>query len=223
MAEPANSVHGNNAAMALRPIEQWHELFAGAADAACAVDAAQRILLSNDAFTRLCRRPPEEIHGRFCREVICGRTLDGQCCCGDACTVRGCLTQREPVENFDIAIAHAGVAPVWVNVGVLNAPRLWNPATHVFVLRPINLYAIVNRLRGAASRESAAASDAPRLTRRESEILRLLAGGHGTRAIAQQPYISALTVRNHIRNIYARLEIGTRAEAVCFAFRHGLL
>ncbi|MCR4346640.1 MAG: LuxR C-terminal-related transcriptional regulator [Sulfuricaulis sp.] len=63
----------------------------------------------------------------------------------------------------------------------------------------------------------------PRLTRREREILRLLAQGHGAHAIAQQLHISALTVRNHIRNIYSHLGVRTRAEAISFAFRHCLL
>lgn len=223
MAKPPNSAYGEGVAAPFRLIEQWREFFAKAADAACAVDASQRILLCNDAFARLCQRAPEEIHGRSCREVICGRTLDGQRFCSEMCSIGKRLAQREPVENFDISILHTDGAPVWVNIGVLPVPRSWSPATYVFLLRPIALYAIVNRLRGAVDRGSAAADEPPRLTRREVEVLRQLAGGHGTRAIAQRLCISPLTVRNHIRNIYARLGIRTRAEAVGFAFRHRLL
>lgn len=52
------------------------------------------------------------------------------------------------------------------------------------------------------------------LTRREQEILQLLSEGHRYREIASVLFISVDTVRTHIRNIYLKLEVTNRTEAV---------
>jgi len=51
------------------------------------------------------------------------------------------------------------------------------------------------------------------LTEREREVMGLIARGRSNRAIAEQLYISEKTVKNHIRNIYEKLAVGSRAEA----------
>ena len=52
------------------------------------------------------------------------------------------------------------------------------------------------------------------LTRRQAEVLALLAGGAGVDAIARELYISPATVRKHLEHVYARLGVHTRAEAI---------
>jgi DNA-binding NarL/FixJ family response regulator len=51
------------------------------------------------------------------------------------------------------------------------------------------------------------------LTEREREVMGLITRGHSNRAIADELYISEKTVKNHIRNIYEKLAVGSRAEA----------
>ena len=60
------------------------------------------------------------------------------------------------------------------------------------------------------------------LTHREREILALLASGLDQRAIADHLVISAKTVATHIQRILVKLGVGSRAQAVAFAHRHGL-
>jgi non-specific serine/threonine protein kinase len=60
------------------------------------------------------------------------------------------------------------------------------------------------------------------LTRREAEVLRLIAAGHTNRIVAESLYISPTTVARHIANIYAKLTIESRAQAVAFVHQHGL-
>jgi two-component system, NarL family, nitrate/nitrite response regulator NarL len=60
------------------------------------------------------------------------------------------------------------------------------------------------------------------LTRREREVLVLMAGGFGTNAIAQNLFISPKTVATHIQRILAKLGVHNRAQAVAFAHREGL-
>jgi DNA-binding NarL/FixJ family response regulator len=61
------------------------------------------------------------------------------------------------------------------------------------------------------------------LTKREIEVLRLLAEGKSTGAIVQELFLSIHTVRNHIRNILTKLNAQSRLEAVAIATRQGLL
>jgi DNA-binding NarL/FixJ family response regulator len=62
----------------------------------------------------------------------------------------------------------------------------------------------------------------PQLTSREREILTLLAQGLGTHNIAATLYLSPKTVRNHVANILAKLEVPDRSQAIAAARRAGL-
>ena len=64
---------------------------------------------------------------------------------------------------------------------------------------------------------------APRLTERELEIITALAHGQGNKQIARGLHISEKTVRNHISNIYKKLHIYDRTQAVLYAIREGLV
>jgi HD-GYP domain-containing protein (c-di-GMP phosphodiesterase class II) len=61
------------------------------------------------------------------------------------------------------------------------------------------------------------------LSEREIEVLRLLARGRTNRAMAQALTISERTVDHHIRHIYAKLGVSTRAAATLFAMQHHLV
>jgi len=55
------------------------------------------------------------------------------------------------------------------------------------------------------------------LTGRERDVMRLLAGGHSNFEIAQKLFLSEKTIRNHISNIYRKLQITNRGEAILLA------
>ena len=69
----------------------------------------------------------------------------------------------------------------------------------------------------------AARAIAARLTRREFEVLRLLAAGRGPDEIARLLVISPKTVGTHVERIYVKLGVQTRAQAVAVAYRDALL
>jgi DNA-binding NarL/FixJ family response regulator len=58
------------------------------------------------------------------------------------------------------------------------------------------------------------------LTPRETDVLRLLAGGRTSREIAGELSLSVRTVGRHITNIYAKIGARTRADATVYAIRH---
>lgn len=73
----------------------------------------------------------------------------------------------------------------------------------------------------SAAKTSSALS--PRLTSRQMEILNLVSKGLANREISEILTLSKLTVECHIKNIYKKLAVGSRTEAVFEARSHGLL
>jgi NarL family two-component system response regulator LiaR len=61
------------------------------------------------------------------------------------------------------------------------------------------------------------------LTVREIEILKMLASGMANKQIAYKLKISEKTVRNHVSNMYEKLQIDDRSQAVLYAVRKGLV
>jgi DNA-binding NarL/FixJ family response regulator len=59
------------------------------------------------------------------------------------------------------------------------------------------------------------------LTEREVEVLRLVVQGLNNPEIAERLYISRRTVDAHMRRIYERLGLSSRAEVVRYALEHG--
>jgi two-component system response regulator NreC len=75
----------------------------------------------------------------------------------------------------------------------------------------------------AADAEERAAADADPLSKRERDVLRLLALGHTNQEIAEKLYISVRTAESHRAHIMQKLRLATRAELVRYALSHGLL
>jgi len=61
------------------------------------------------------------------------------------------------------------------------------------------------------------------LTRREIEVLVLVARGATTRAVATALGVTPKTAGNHVESIYSKCGISSRAEAAMFAMQHGLV
>jgi DNA-binding NarL/FixJ family response regulator len=62
----------------------------------------------------------------------------------------------------------------------------------------------------------------PELTDREREILSLISEGHNNAQIAQRLTLSSKTIRNHITNIFSKLQVADRAQAIVRARDAGL-
>lgn len=68
----------------------------------------------------------------------------------------------------------------------------------------------------------ARAPDAPRLTDRETEVLRLVAKGLSYKQVAQRLVVSHRTVQNHVQNTLHKLHLHNRIELVRYALEQGL-
>jgi DNA-binding CsgD family transcriptional regulator len=70
---------------------------------------------------------------------------------------------------------------------------------------------------------SEAALSAHGLTRRELQVLRLLATGKTNQAIATDLVLAEKTVHRHVSNIFTKLDVSSRAAATAFAYQHHLM
>ena len=68
-----------------------------------------------------------------------------------------------------------------------------------------------------------AAQDQPGLTKRELEILQLVAEGHSNGELARMLWVTEQTVKFHLSNIYRKLGVSNRTEASRYALMHGLV
>ncbi|MER5871717.1 response regulator transcription factor [Streptomyces sp. NPDC002044] len=84
---------------------------------------------------------------------------------------------------------------------------------------------VLGEYRRLATDPAPAASDepkAPRLTDRETEVLRLVAKGLSYKQIAERLVISHRTVQNHVQNTLGKLQLHNRVELVRYAIERGL-
>ncbi|NIR30876.1 MAG: hypothetical protein GWN84_16485 [Gammaproteobacteria bacterium] len=199
-------------------------VLSGTADKAVAIDSSGRILHANEEFLRFSGYPLSDARGRPCFEVVrCWRFDEGSGC-GPDCPVIERVRSRRRLESFDVAVRRSHRNLRWLNVSCLLTPPEWTPAVAIFLLRPIGVPQAAHRL---ADRRWATGprrkKKGARLSRRELSILFLLCEGRHTRGIAADLGISPATVRNHVRALLQKLSVHTRAEAVAYAFRNGLV
>jgi DNA-binding NarL/FixJ family response regulator len=84
------------------------------------------------------------------------------------------------------------------------------------------LGALLSRLILRRRQQDAALRQMARLTKREKEVLALLAHGADNDAIAQQLVISPQTARTHIQNVIGKLGVHSRLEAAAFVLQNGI-
>jgi DNA-binding NarL/FixJ family response regulator len=120
--------------------------------------------------------------------------------CAGAC---GYLLKDAPVEQILVAIRAAAAGESHLS------PRI---AAN-----------ILERVRGDPGRPALPGEARAELTERESEVLRLIAEGKENPQIAGELFISVQTVKNHVSNILAKLEVENRVQAAVQAVQRRLL
>jgi len=213
------------------PLTDVVALVEGTGDPAFAVDGGRTIIAWNRAAERLFSIPAAEAVGRGCAQVMAGRDERGRTVCSALCPPVVALHRREPLEAIELQIERPGSEPIWVSVSSL-IPLTGRPCV-VHILRDItgerHRRAFVQQVLQGAITLSSPEADGPGdlppivLSPRQTTILKLLATGAGTRAIARSLSISPATVRNHIQQIMVALQAHSRLEAVVQALQRRIL
>lgn len=186
-------------------------------------DRNNRIVVWNKPLERLLGFTESEVAGSTCAAVLCGSDRFGNRYCSDPCPVVQIANRGETVRRFDLRIQTKAKAYIDVEVTILNLPA---PPPYRFLLshivRPVEHEAEAPR---PATRSAREVTDvrAQRLTRREIEVLGMLANGVSVCDIGERLSIASLTARNHVQNILDKLEVHSKSEAVAFAFRQKML
>ena len=216
---------GQTSDVALGPLEP---ALAGAGDGACAVGAHGRIVLWNRAAERILGYTAREVLGRPCCDVFEGHDDNGNRLCYQGCHVVKLADLGETIQSFDMKTRSKAGRPVWLNVSILRLADAGpaGPATvHLFrdVTATKELLTLVHERLTATAEREAGVDPNLLLSRRELEVLRLLALGLNTRAAAERLHVSPATIRNHVQNLFSKLQVHSRLEAVAYASRHRLL
>jgi PAS domain S-box-containing protein len=199
------------------------------ADGVCGVNENGQIALWTQSAEKILGYSALEVMGRLSCEVFVERDAPGNRLCYRGCHVLTLAPQREPVQHVAMATQTKAGKRVWLDISILIVPdgRSDAPSTlHLFrdVTASKEIEALL-RQRFAQAQPAAppAGPPPPELTRRELEILRLIASGASTAKITERLHVSRTTVRNHVQNILAKLAVHSRLEAVAYATRHRLV
>jgi PAS domain S-box-containing protein len=186
--------------------------------------ADERIVGWNRAAETIMGFAAREVVGKACCEVFGGHDDHGNRVCYPGCGVQA-LTKIDDVQAFDMRARTKAGRAIWLNVSTLVLPPM-PPRTapmllHLFrdITASKELVTLVHE-RTAGGPEEAVAGV---LTRREVDVLRLVASGLDTKACAERLHVSTATIRNHVQNLFTKLGVHSRLEAVAYAHRHRLL
>lgn len=203
------------------------QAFSRASDAVFAVDQQMRVVFWNLTAERVFGVDEREALGRRCDEIVEGFETSGAPLCVPDCRVLGCARRGHAAETYDLVRRSVDGASQWLSVSivVLRGQRRHSTVTVHLARDVTSRRAVEQRAERmlALLDDDEAPAGAAQITRREAEVLRLLACGATNKAMAETLGISATTVRNHIEHLLAKLGVHSKLEAVLYAARTGLV
>ena len=208
--------------------EELIDLVKGTSDPAYVLDPSGGIAAWNGAAETFFGVSAGDALGRHCSEVLHGVDECGRECELD-CSVKKHTLKFKPMKSYDVRVDTAN-GRRWCSMSVTMAGRSGTAAGYTlhiarssdlqkrmegilrdFMLRETSLSAAnIEELTSIKSSTTQVAD----LTKREVDVVRLLAKGRSTAQIAKELFISAATVNNHVQRILKKLSAHSRLEAV---------
>jgi DNA-binding CsgD family transcriptional regulator len=215
---------------AIDGIELGEDLRPQRAEGFFLVDAEQRVVGWSRGIEDILGVSRGEALGRRCYQLMRRFRARDPLPCGRDCNplrsarrgdVAVCVLRREHSLGA-WSLLHE---PVATPEGELVLHRLRDASLDVISIRFLRrvLEAMEEDVAELRQAREAAYADNLVLTRRETEVLRLLAEGLDTRSVATRLSISYFTARNYIQSVLSKLNAHNRVEAVVAAQRLGLL
>lgn len=209
------------------------------ADGVFIVDGKLRIHMWNKTAEEILGLRKEYVQGQLCYQILRGSNGERNPICSKHCKVLKLAKESKPISSYDTQVRTSQGEKCWLNMSILalrfghNGENMM--ITHIFrdvsqkkddeiilnqILEKARLY---QKNAGNIKNDEIPNNQVGKLTRRQHEVLTLLARGFSTREIANHLSISQYTVRNHIQLIFQKFQVNNRLEAVAFALKNGLL
>lgn len=221
-------------------MKQLFESLSRTEDGAFVVDARHRIIFWNQAAKAILGYTAEEVTGLQCYEILGGRDEQGHALCQRYCHVVVQAQRGDSLPNRDVLVLTRSGERRWMNISAFaytSADKSVGQAiVHLFrdITDQKNYQRFADsileaykhlRKNGGYHNLSVARLKAQEdgLTIREQQVLGLMAQGLGTGEMAGSMTISPATVRNHVQNVLSKIGVHSRAEAIAYAYQHGLL
>lgn len=217
------------------------DIIESTAEPAFATDETGRVVIWNTAAVRLLGYRPEDVLGKSCFEVICGRDGFGNRFCDETCNVVGMVLRKESINRFslDMRRADGKDTRVWFTIISVPGPKP-SQYTIIHILSPADAdvsgdakfrsltdlsqpTSIGNSATDPATGHERDEQSVVVLTDREQEVLTLMAEGTSTASIADRLHISISTVRSHTQSILSKLDAHSKLEAVAVALRRRVI
>jgi PAS domain S-box-containing protein len=223
---------------------EYFEALCNTGDGVFIVDKNKHVVHWNKEAERILQFPQSEATSQECHRLIAGKTSFEKIHCDSNCKIHSSVLKGLPQKNFDLLTTTRAGEPVWLNISVILILDGTEPfLAHVIrdITRSKRTELALNRFltdlgtRGkmpaekpapkdrAAARSQSLDKPSASLSDREIEVLTLLAEGLPTKGLAQRLDISHFTARNHIQNILVKLGLHSKAQAVSYAFKKGIL
>jgi DNA-binding CsgD family transcriptional regulator len=213
------------------------DIVSSAGEAAFASNEKGLIVLWNRFAKDLLGQSDGDVLGRPCFEVIGGLDAFGNLYCRGDCNVHRMVRCQKAVRPFEIRVRKLSGELIRATLRILSV-RVQQPSRYLLIhsMHPIlpdgevdhEIYpapSIADLPAAESPRDLASDSHRPStvLTRREREVLALLASGGSTHDISGNLCISNATVRNHVQHILRKLAAHSKLEAVYIAHRNRLI
>jgi PAS domain S-box-containing protein len=226
---------------------EYFDILCNTGDGVFIVDSEKRIVRWNKGAEKILKYSESDVLNRECCSVIIGRVLPDKPFCGQNCRVHGAALKGTPHRNFDLMSWTKDGEPLWLNVSVISPAtgddqfvahlirdvtreRKTSAALDQFLAELGDQSVIPKEMANERHPSHPVGADHPSqekpsatLSGREIEVLTLLAEGLPTKNLAQKLNISHFTARNHIQNILVKLNLHSKAQAVSYAFKRGIL
>ena len=209
-------------------------------DGLFAVDLEQRITHWSPAAERLLGYTAQEAEGLPCHVIIGGRDGRNHRFCREDCPIMVNARRGRPTPNYDLYVQGKDGSDAWINASILVlrgnrqessvVVHVFRDVTHRRRVEEAALKAMATLRQFLTKDESPGWSETefappptPRLSRRELEVLRLLAHGLNTPQIAESLGVRPITTRNHIANLLTKLGVKNRLQAVLYASQNHIV
>jgi PAS domain S-box-containing protein len=208
------------------PTTSFDRALSRAGDGAFVTGIDGRIGLWNRSAERILGYMARDVLGRGCCDIFNGYDDDGNRLCYQGCHVMSLVRMDEAVQSFDMRTRTKAGRPVWINVSILRTSGEGDGPVTIHLFRDVTaskeLLALIHERLAPRPAGGAKGSEPTTLSRRELEVLRLMTEGLNTDRTAERLHVSRATVRNHIQNIFGKLGVHNRLEAVAYAARQRL-